>query len=107
MFPYRMRRGFGAASFALIFLVLIVEVEALALIALGIIGHRFDLFMDLQLVIFPVACLIALAAAIVFWWRARSWTKTRVELLNVWAGGAPTGTGTAFGEKLASKRPPK
>ena len=108
MFPYRMKKGFGAASFALIFLVLVLEVEALALVALGIIAHRFDLFVDLQMVIFPVACLIALAAAIVFWWRARSWTKTRVELLNVWAAGTTTtGAGTAFGEKLASKRPPK
>ena len=107
LFPYRMKKDFGAASFALIFLVLIGEVEVLALVALGIIAHRFDLFVDLQIVILPVACLIALAAAVAFWWRARSWTKSRVELLNVWAGGGATGGGTALGEKLASKRQPK
>ena len=63
--PYRRKRTFGASSFALIFVTIVLEVEALALVALGIIGHRFDLFVDLQPVIFPSACGIALAAAAV------------------------------------------
>ena len=98
-FPYRRKRSFGAASFALIFVVLVLEVEALVLVALGIVARRMDLFMDLQEIILPGACLIALSAAIVFWWRARQWTKQRVEMLNLWAGG-----GTSFGEGVAQGR---
>lgn len=101
-FPYRAKKSFGAASFALIFLVIILEVEALVLVALGIVAHRFDLFVDLQPVILPGACIVALSAATVFWWRARAWSKQRVEMLNLWAGG-----GTAFGERLAKNRPPQ
>ena len=101
-FPYRAKRTFGAASFALIFLVIIGEVEALVLVALGVVAHRFDLFVDLQEIILPGACLIAISVSTVFWWRARAWTKARVEMLDLWAGG-----GTAFGERLAKSRPPK
>jgi hypothetical protein len=101
-FPYRAKKRFGAASFALIFLVIILEVEALVLVALGIVAHRFDLFVDLQDVILPGACLIALSASVVFWWRARAWSKARIETLDLWAGG-----GSAFGERLAKSRPPK
>jgi hypothetical protein len=90
-FPYRQKKSFGAASFALIFIVIILEVEALVLVALGIIARRMDLFLDLQEIILPGACLIALSASIVFWWRARKWTKQRVEMLNLWAGGADSG----------------
>src|SRR6266511_3424516 len=93
-FPYRAKKSFGAASFALIFLVIIVEVEALIIVA-----HRFDLFVDLQEVLLPGACLIALSVSTVFWWRARVWTKQRVDMLNLWAGG-----GTAYGERLAKTR---
>jgi hypothetical protein len=99
-FPYRRKRNFGAASFALVFLTILIEVEALALIALGIVGHRFDLLVDLQPVIFPSACAVALAAAAVFWWRARQWTRSRVQMLNLWAGGGSTAS-----EHIAEKRP--
>ena len=99
--PYRRKRTFGASSFALIFVTIVLEVEALALIALGIVGHRFDLFMDLQPVIFPSACGVALAAAAVFWWRARQWTRNRVQMLNLWAGG-----GAAANDHIAEARPP-
>ena len=98
-FPYRIKRRFGAASFALIFLVLLAEIELLVFIALAIVGHRLDLFMGLQPIILPAACLLALAASGVFWWRARSWTKQRVDMLNLWAQG-----GTAYGERLAKSR---
>lgn len=97
--PWRAKKNFGAASFALIFLVIIGEVEALSLVALGIVAHRFDLFVDLQQVILPGACLIALSASVVFWWRARAWTRQRIETLDLWAGG-----GTAFGEHLTKNR---
>jgi hypothetical protein len=98
-FPYRIKRTFGAASFALIFLVLLAEIEVLVFIALAIVAHRLDLFMGLQPIVFPGACLVALTASIVFWWRARQWTKQRVEMLNLWAKG-----GTAYGERLAKSR---
>jgi len=98
-FPYRSRRSFGAASFALVFLVLLAEIEALVFVALAVVAHRLDLFVGLQPVIFPGACLVALSAAAVFWWRARSWNKQRVDMLNLWTQG-----GTAYGERLARSR---
>ena len=98
-FPYRNKKAFGAASFALIFLVLLLEVEGLVFVALAIVAHQVQLWWDLQPVILPGACLISLSSATVFWWRARSWSKERVEMLNAWAGG-----GTSYGERLRSKR---
>jgi hypothetical protein len=98
-FPYRIKRSFGAASFALIFLILLAEIELLVFIALAVVAHRLDLFMDLQPIALPGACLVALTASVVFWWRARQWTKQRVEMLDLWAKG-----GTAYGERLAKSR---
>lgn len=98
-FPYRNGKSFGAASFALIFLVLLVEVDALTFIALAIVAHQIQLWWELQPVILPGACLISLSSATVFWWRARSWSKERIEMLNAWARG-----GTTFGQQLAQKR---
>jgi hypothetical protein len=106
-FPYRKKKSFGAASFALLFLLIIAEVEALVLVALGVIAHRLDLFIDLQTVLLPGACVIALSVATVFWWRARQWTQTKIEMLNVWAQGGTAGGGSAYGQKLALKRMPK
>jgi hypothetical protein len=98
-FPYRIKKAFGAASFALIFLILLGEIETLVFIALAVIAHRLDLFIDLQPIVLPGACLVALAAAGVFWWRARSWNKQRVDMLNLWAQG-----GAAYGERLVKSR---
>jgi hypothetical protein len=98
-FPYRIKKSFGAASFALIFLILLAEIELLVFIALAIVAHRLDLFVDLQPIVLPGACLVALMAAGVFWWRARRWTKQRVDVLNLWAKG-----GTAYGERLVKSR---
>lgn len=98
-FPYRIKKSFGAASFALIFLILLGEIEMLVFVALAIVAHRLDLFVDLQPIVLPGACLVALMAAGVFWWRARQWTKHRVDMLNVWAKG-----GIAYGERLAKSR---
>jgi hypothetical protein len=98
-FPYRIKKAFGAASFALIFLILLGEIEALVFIALAVIAHRLDLFIDLQPIVLPGACLVALAAAGVFWWRARSWNKQRVDMLNLWAQ-----SGTEYGERLVKSR---
>ena len=98
-FPYRIKKRFGAASFALIFLVLLAEIELLVFIALAVVARRLDVFTGLQPIILPGACLVALAASAVFWWRARSWTKQRVEMLNLWDQG-----GIAYGERLAKSR---
>jgi hypothetical protein len=98
-FPYRNNRSFGAASFALVFLLLLAEIEGLIVVALGIVAHRLDLFVDLQPVVLPGACLVSLSTAGIFWWRARSWSKQRIEMLDLWAQG-----GTAYGERLAKAR---
>lgn len=98
-FPHRVNRTFGAASFALVFLMSVLEIEALVLLALGVVAHRFDLFVAVQEVLLPAASIIAFAAATVFWWRARSWSRKRVQSLSQWAGG-----GSAFGERLAKSR---
>jgi hypothetical protein len=98
-FPYRIKKSFGAASFALIFLVLLGEIEAIVFVGVAVVAHRLDLFMDLQPIVLPGACLVALSAAGVFWWRARSWTKERVEMLKLWTEG-----GTAYGERVARSR---
>jgi fatty-acid desaturase len=98
-FPYRRRRSHGAASFAFTFLVLLFEVELLAFIGVAIAARQLQLWWDLQPVVLPTACLISLAAAAVFWWRARSWSKERVAIDEAWAQGGPT-----FGQQLAQKR---
>jgi len=98
-FPYRRRRSFGAASFAFTFLVLLFEVELLAFLGVAMAARQLQLWWDLQPIVFPTACLISLAAAGVFWSRARSWSRQRVALAEAWARGGPT-----FGEKLAQER---
>ena len=98
-FPYRRRRSYGAASFAFTFLVLLFEVELLAFIGVAMAARQPQLWWDLQPIVFPTACLISLAAAGVFWWRARSWSKHRIQTLEGWARG-----GTTFGQQLAQER---
>lgn len=98
-FPYRRQRRFGMASFALVFLVLIVEIELLVLIALGVIAKRFDLFLAVQPVVLPAAALVSLASAAVFAWRARRWTDERMRSLGEWGTGA-----SGFAERLAQSR---
>jgi hypothetical protein len=98
-FPYRRRQTFGAASFAFTFLVLLFEVELLAFIGVALVARQPQLWWDLQPIVFPTACLVSLAAATVFWWRARSWSKHRVQTLEAWARG-----GTTFGQQLAQKQ---
>ena len=98
-FPYRRRRSYGAASFAFTFLVLLFEVELLAFIGVAIAARQLQLWWDLQPIVLPTACLVSLAAAAVFWWRARSWSKRRVEIAEAWASG-----GATFGQELAQKQ---
>lgn len=99
-FPYKAQRSFGIVSFCFVFVVLIVEIELVVFVALGIIAHRVDLFLELQPDILPAAALVSLVASGVFAWRARAWSKARIAGLRDW-GGAST---TAYAEKIAARR---
>lgn len=99
-FPYKAQRPFGIVSFCFVFLMLIVEIELVVFVALGIIAHRVDLFLELQPDILPAAALVSLVASGVFAWRARAWSKARIAGLREW-GGAST---TAYAEKIAARR---
>ena len=98
-FPYRRRHSFGAASFALTFLVLLFEVELLAAIGVAIATRQLQLWWDLQPIVLPTACLVSLATAAVFWWRARSWTKRRIAQAVAWSR-----RGTTLGQELTGRR---
>ena len=98
-FPYRRRRSYGAASFAFTFLVLLFEVELLAFVGVAIAARQLQLWWDLQPIVLPTACLVSLAATAVFWWRARFWSKRRVEIAEAWGRGGPT-----LGQQLAQKQ---
>ena len=99
-FPYKAKRSFGIVSFAFVFLMLIVEAELVVFIGLGIIAHRIDLFVDLQVDILPAAAMVSLVASGVFAWRARAWSKARIEGLREWGGAATT----SYAEKIAARR---
>ena len=99
-FPYRAKRSFGVVSFAFVFLMLVAEAELVVFIGLGIIAHRVDLFVDLQQDILPAAVLVSLVTSGVFAWRARSWSKARIEGLRDWGGPATS----SYAEKIAARR---
>jgi hypothetical protein len=98
-FPYRQQRSYGAASFAFTFLVLLFEIELLALIGVAIAARQVQLWWDLQPIVLPTACLVSLATAAVFWWRARSWSKQRIAMAVAWSR-----RGTTLGQELTGKR---
>jgi hypothetical protein len=98
-FPYRRQRSYGAASFAFTFLVLLFEVELLAFIGVAIAARQPQLWWDLQPIVLPTACLVSLATAAVFWWRARSWSKQRIAMAEAWSR-----RGTTLGQQLAEKQ---
>jgi hypothetical protein len=99
-FPYRAQRSFGVVSFAFVFLMLVLEAELVVFIGLGVIAHRVDLFIDLQPDILPAAVLVSLVAAGVFAWRARAWSKIRIESLREYGGAAAA----SYAEKIAARR---
>lgn len=99
-FPYRAKRSFGVVSFAFVFVLLILEAELIVFIGLGIIAHRFDLFIELQQDILPAAALVSLVTSSVFAWRARAWSKARIDGLRDWGGAATT----SYAEKIAARR---
>jgi hypothetical protein len=100
IFPYRAERSFGIVSFSLLFLVLLLEAELIVFVGLGLIGHRIDLFIDLQPDLLPAGVLVSLIASSVFAWRARAWTKARIRGAALLGSGAAT---TSYVEKLAAR----
>ena len=99
-FPYRAQRSFGIVSFAFVFVMLILEAELVVFIGLAVIAHRMDLFIDLQSAILPAAALVSLLVSAVFAWRARAWTKARIEGLRDYGGAATS----SYAEKIAARR---
>jgi membrane protein implicated in regulation of membrane protease activity len=99
-FPHKRQRPFGVVSFSFVFLMLVLEAELVVFIGLGIIAHRVDLFVDLQQDILPAAVLVSLVASTVFAWRARAWSKARIESLRDYS----TPATTSYAEKIAARR---
>lgn len=60
------------ASAALLFLVLVDEIEGLVFVAVGVLLHRADLFIAMQDALFPAVVLVAGAVSLVRNWRRRA-----------------------------------
>lgn len=99
-FPYRANRRFGVASFALLFVALLAEIELLVFAALALAG-RADLFLSLQPLIVPAAVFVSLTAAAVFAWRARAWTRARMDGTRRY-----TAETASYAERLAQQHRP-
>lgn len=73
------------ASAALLFLVLVDEIEGLAFLALGLLAHRPEVFLASQDWLFPAAVLLAGALSLVRNWRRGAKPQTApdpVEMLD-------------------------
>lgn len=97
-FPYKAQRGFGATSLALVFLLLLAEIELMVFGALAVAGHGRT-FVHLQPLVLPAAALVSLSAAFVFSWRARAWTKGRMASVLPYTSGS-----SAYALRLAERR---
>ncbi len=60
------------ASAALLFLMLVDEMEGLVFVALGVVLHRVDLFLAVQDVLFPAVVVIACVVSLARNWRRRA-----------------------------------
>ena len=60
------------ASAALLFLMLIDEIEGLVFVALGVVMHRIDLFLGVQDVLFPTIVIVAGVVSLARNWRRRA-----------------------------------
>ena len=60
------------ASAALLFLVLIAEIEGLVFVAVGLLAQRTDLFVSAQNALFPASVLVAAAVTLAHTWRRRT-----------------------------------
>ena len=96
-FPYRANRQFGVASFALVFVTLVIETELL--VAAGFaLAQQLGLYLTFQSLFFPVIVLVSLFVSAVFTFRTRSWTRQRLVLAASYGAGA-----AAYGERLAKR----
>ena len=59
------------ASAALLFLLLVDEIEGLVFLAVGVLAHRVDLFLESQNVIFPAIVMVGGAVSLARNWRRR------------------------------------
>jgi hypothetical protein len=57
------------ASAALLFLLLIDEIEGLVFVVVAVVMHRTDLFLAVQDVLFPAAVMVSAVAAVARNWR--------------------------------------
>ena len=69
MFIGALARQRSLASAALLFLILVDEIEGLAFTAVGVVMGRPDLFMTMQDVLFPTVLCVAGTVALVRNWR--------------------------------------
>ena len=99
-FPYRANRQFGASSFALVFVTLVIECEILVAAGFLLAGVP-GLFVPFQSLFLPPIVLVSLAASGIFTFRARSWTRQRLSLAAAYGEGA-----AAYGERLAQRQRP-
>ena len=97
-FPHRTGRQFGVMSFALVFVVLFLEIEAVVAVGLLLAG-RIGLFLDFQPLIVPAAVLVSLVTAAVFAWRARTWTRRRMARIV----GKPDSAVSGYAERIAQQ----
>jgi len=75
MFIGALVRQRSLASAALLFLLLVDEVEGLIFLAVGVLGHRTDLFLDAQDALFPAVVIVAGVVSLVRNWRRRTEQK--------------------------------
>ena len=76
LFIAKLAQRRSPASAALLFLLLIDEIEGLIFLAVGVLLKRPDLFLQLQDVLFPSIVLLSGAVALI-----RNWRRKRAEVL--------------------------
>jgi hypothetical protein len=59
------------ASAALLFLMLVDEIEGLLFLAVGVLAHRVDLFVESQNAVFPAIVMVAGVVSLARNWRRR------------------------------------
>lgn len=75
IFPLKNDRPYGLASAAFLCLLILDEIEGLAFVVLALVARRVDLFLDLQIFIFPASFFVAASVSAVVYWRARRWRE--------------------------------
>lgn len=60
------------ASAALLFLMLVDEIEGIAFVAVGVVLHRLDLFLAMQDAVFPAVVAVAATVSLARNWRRRT-----------------------------------